>query len=93
MGLWFKAYSRLQVCFLSPSAWAELCARSVMQELLRHPIPELTCTLGELSARLVMQELLRHPTPELIYTLGGLLCALGNVGAAAAPYTAAVIHA
>jgi len=55
-----------------------------MLELLRHPTPELPCTLeeAELCARSVMTELLRHPTLELT-------CALGDDGAAAAPHTGA----
>jgi len=46
--------------------------RLVMLELLRHPTPELPCTLeeAELCARSVMTELLRHPTCAL-----GELCA------------------
>jgi hypothetical protein len=65
---WFTAYSRLEVHFLSPKFWAELCAHLVMRELLGHPPPKLTSTLGELFTRLAMQGLLRYPIPELPYT-------------------------
>ena len=50
----------------------------VMLELLRHPTPELLCTLegAELCTRLGDEEQLRRPTPELTYALGELCARL-----------------
>ena len=60
-----------------------------MLELLRHPTPELLCTLegAELCTHLGVEEQLRRPTPELTHALGELMFTLGDAGATvASPY-------
>ena len=62
-----------------------------MLELLRHPTPELPCTLeeSELSTRLGDDGVAAAPHTGVDVRARGAVCALGDDGAAAAPHTGA----